>query len=51
MAGKRSNKRKVRKVIKVSNPDGLPTIPYTQLTDFQGDLKTITDKWKVDLAL
>jgi hypothetical protein len=22
----------------------LPTIPYTQLTDFQGDLKTITDE-------
>ncbi len=27
------------KVLKVYNPNNLPTLPYTQLIDFQGDLK------------
>ena len=29
----------MKKSLKVHNPNNLPTIPYTELTDFQGDLK------------
>ncbi len=32
----------MEKTIKVSNENGLPILPYTELQDFQGDLKTIT---------
>ena len=30
------------KIIKISNPNNLPTIDYKELTNLQNDLKTIT---------